>query len=125
MVVQVPNDRTLDGRREAFAHHAQGADLRPHWRTRGGPNDVLAGTARRGAQLGLPLLLAARRDLDFARVHEHGVLRGSASVAGLAPPRRRRQSRSDADHVWARRRAASPGIRAAVAARLRELRAGA
>src|SRR2546421_5809420 len=42
---------------------AQGADLRPDRRRRGGAHDLLARAAGRGAQLGLPVLLGARRHL--------------------------------------------------------------
>ncbi len=54
------------GCRAALADHAQGAHLRPDRRHRGGADHLAAGTAGRGAQLGLPLLLAARRHLDPA-----------------------------------------------------------
>ena len=50
----------------ALAHHAEGADLRADRRHRGRGDDLAARAARRGAQLGLPLLLAARRHLHPA-----------------------------------------------------------
>ena len=49
------------------ADHAQGADLRADRRHRRRADDVAARAARRRAQLGLPLLLAARRHLHALR----------------------------------------------------------
>ena len=46
---------------------AEGADVRADRRDRRRADDVAAGVDRRRAQLGLPLLLAARRDADAAR----------------------------------------------------------
>ena len=53
--------------RAALAHRAQGADLRADRRDRRRADDVAARVDRRRAQLGLPLLLAARRDAHAAR----------------------------------------------------------
>ena len=64
MVGSLPSGGRMVGCRAALADHAQGADLRPDRRHRGGADHLAAGTARRRAQLGLPLLLAARRHLD-------------------------------------------------------------
>ena len=58
------------------------------------------------AQLGLPLLLAARRHPDPARADERRLLRRGAGLARLAAARGRGQPGADADHVWHRRRAA-------------------
>ena len=52
------------------------------------------------AQLGLSLLLAARRDFHALCADRRGLSRGSARLARLAPARRRRQARRAADHVW-------------------------
>ena len=54
---------------------------------------LAARTTRRRAQLGLPLLLAARRHLHPARADERGLLRRSAGLARLAAARRRRAAR--------------------------------
>ena len=54
-------------RRRALADHAQGADLRADRRHRRRADDVPAREHRRRAQLGLPLLLAARRDVHALR----------------------------------------------------------
>ena len=56
--------RPLARRRHALAAHAQGAHLRADRRHRRRADDVAARAARRRPQLGLPLLLAARRDAD-------------------------------------------------------------
>ena len=50
----------------ALADHAQGADLRADRRHRRRADHLAARAARRRAQLGLPLLLAARRDVHAA-----------------------------------------------------------
>ena len=88
------------------------------------PDDVAAREARWRAQLGLSLLLAARRDAHAARADERRLLRRSAGVARLAAARRRRRALAAADHVRPRRRASSLGIRGAVAAGLRAVNAG-
>ena len=73
--------------------------------------------ARRRAQLGLPLLLAAGCDADAARVPPCGIRRRGAAVAGLAAARDRRVARGPPDHVRRRRRAAPHRARASVALR--------
>ena len=74
------------------------------------------------AQLGLSLLLAARRDAHAARADERRLLRGSAALARLAArapsPGSPEQLR---DHVRRRGRAAADRMGSALAARLREL----
>ncbi len=77
----------------ALADHAEGAHLRADRRHGGGAHDVIARIHRRSAQLGLPLLLAARRDADAARADEQRLLRGSPDVARVAGARGRRQRR--------------------------------
>src|SRR6266511_1675657 len=62
-------------------HHAQGSHLRAHRRDRGGTDHLAAGADWRPPQLGLPLLLAARRNAYAARVHECGILRRGAPLA--------------------------------------------
>ncbi len=110
-------------RSQAFAHRAQGAHVRADGRHRRGADDVAAGVDRRRSQLGLPLLLAARRDTDAPARSSHAdyadeakawrawLLRAVAGVSSRHP-----------DHVRRRRRAASHGARASVAQRLRRLR---
>ena len=53
--------------RAPLAHRPQGADVRPDRRHRRRADDVAARVDRRRAQLGLPLLLAPRRDAHAAR----------------------------------------------------------
>ncbi len=110
--------------RPAVADHAQGADLRADRRDRRRAHDVAARAHRRRAQLGLPLLLAARRDADADGAAERRLRRGGAGVARLAAARGRRRSRGPADHVRAGGRAAAARARARPA-RLRGLAAGA
>ncbi len=89
----------------AFGVDAQGPYLRPHWRDGSRRDHLAARDARRRAQLGLPLLLDARRDL-----HAVGPARAGARLGGrrLHAVRRRspaRRGRRAADHVRHRRRA--------------------
>ena len=51
----------------ALADHAEDADLSADRRHRRGGDDLAAGSARRRAQLGLPVLLDPRRDADAVR----------------------------------------------------------
>ena len=97
----------------------------PDRRHRRGADDLAAGADRRHPQLGLPLLLAARRDADPAGPDQRRLRRRGARLARLAAARRRRQPGPDADHVRPRRRAAADRMGGAVAARLRGLPAGA
>ena len=92
--------------RPAQPDHAQGAHVRADRRHRRRADDLAAGADRRRAQLGLPLLLGARRDAHAPvaparRLHGRG-----ARVARLAAARRGRLTGGDADHV-------RPGGRAA------------
>ena len=92
-----------------LADRAQGAHVRADRRDRRRSDDVAARADRRRAQLGLPLLLAARRDVHALRADERRVQRRGARVARLAAARRRRRSREDADPLRRRRaNAASP-----------------
>ena len=109
------------GHRAALVAHVEGAHLRADGRGGRGRHHVAARMARRRPQLGLPVLLAARRDL-----HAHGAERGRLRRRGrglerLAPAGGSRQPEEDADHVRRRWRAAAAGDGARLAARLREL----
>ena len=102
------HDGPYEADRDALADHAQGADLRADRRHRRGAHHLAAGMDRRRAQLGLPLLLAARRDADAARVHERRLLRGGRGVAAngccarspAGPSRRRSCTASPASGGW-------------------------
>ena len=63
----VPPRRRLPRRDPPVAAGAEGAHVRADRRDRRGADDLAAGADRRRAQLGLPLLLAPRRDADAAR----------------------------------------------------------
>jgi GH15 family glucan-1,4-alpha-glucosidase len=78
-----------------------------------------------GAQLGLPVLLVARRDADAARADGRRILRRGGRVARLAGARGRRLAVADADHVRHRGRAAHAGMDDRLAAGLRRRSAGA
>ena len=88
-------------------------------------DDLAARVDRLRAQLGLPLLLAARRDAHAARPAPLQPRRRGGGVAALAPPGDRGRPGRRPDHVRRRRRAAPDRVRAAVARRLRGLAAGA
>ena len=109
--------RALPRGRPAVAAHPQGADLRADRRHRRGRDDLAAGGARRRAQLGLPVLLAARRRVHPAGAGQDRLHRGGRRVAGVAAARDRRQPGPAADPLRRGRRAARPGARAALAAR--------
>ena len=59
--------RALARRGASLAADSEGAHVRADRRDRRGPDDVAAGVDRRRAELGLPLLLAPRRDPHAAR----------------------------------------------------------
>ena len=67
---------------------AQGAHVCAHGRDRGGTDDLAPRAARRGAQLGLPLLLAPRRDPLARRDAERRLSRRGGRLAPVAPARR-------------------------------------
>ena len=78
----------------ALAAHAQGAHLRADRRHRRRADDVAARVDRRRAQLGLPLLLAARRDAHAARAASRaGYVEEARRLARLAAARGRRATR--------------------------------
>ena len=108
--------------RAPLAHRAQGADLRPDRRDRRRADDVAAGVDRLGAQLGLPLLLAARRDAHAARPAPLQPRRRGGTLAALADPGDRGRPGRRPDHVRRRRRAApdaSSSCRGSTATRAR------
>jgi hypothetical protein len=117
--------RRLGRRGDALAHHAQGPHVRSLGRHRGCRYHLAARAARRRAELGLPVLLAARRHLLPAVPPQQRLRRGSAPVGRVVAAGGGRQPGRLPDHVRRRRRAAAHGDRAALAARLRRLSAGA
>ena len=99
--------RRLARRDPPLAAHAQGAHVRADRRHRRRADDLAARGDRRRAELGLPLLLAPRRDAHAARAARRRLQRGGARLARLAAPRRGRQPGRRPDHV--RRGRASAG----------------
>ena len=83
--------------RRALADHAEGADLRAHRRNRRGAHDFVAGATGRRAQLGLPLLLAARRHVHVERAAARRLSRRGGRLARVAVARRGGLSRRSAD----------------------------
>ena len=116
---------SLPRRGGALAHHPQGADLRADRRHRRRRDDVAARGARGQAQLGLPLLLAARRHAHPRGADAGRLLRRGDGLARLAAARRGGRRHEAADHVRRRRRAAPRRVGGGLAARLRGLGPGA
>ena len=117
--------RRLAGRGDPLPAHPEGADLRPHRRDRGRPHHLAARAARRGPQLGLPLLLAAGRHLHPVGADAGRAGRRGQGVAGVAAAGRRRPAAADADPVRRGRRAPHHRAGAGLAGRLRGVTAGA
>ena len=107
-----------------LADRAQGDDLGDDRRGDRGADDLAAGGHRRRAQLGLPLLLAARLGARAGGAARRRLHRRGAGVPRLPAARRHRRPDDDPDHVRDRRRAAPDRVRAAGPARLRGLQAG-
>lgn len=104
----LPLPGPVAGRRGAVPRHPQGTHLRAHRRHRRGRDHLAARQHRRGAQLGPPVLLAAR-------LHPRPVLppalripRRGQGLAGLAGAGRRGRPRRPPDRLR-RRRPAAPG----------------
>ncbi len=114
---------SLAGARAALADDPEGAHLPADRRHRGGPDDVSAGADRRHAELGLPLLLAARRDVRARRAARMRLPRRGGGVEGLALAGSCRRPGRPPDHVRRGRRAAPDRVRDPLAQRLRELTA--
>ncbi len=96
-----------------------------HRRHRGRPDHLAARGDRRRAQLGLSLLLAARRRADprvaaHRRLHRRGPQLAALAAAGCG-----RRPRGPTDHVHRRRRPRAARARARPPARLRGIDAGA
>ena len=83
----------------AVAPAAQGAHLRADRRHRGRADDLAAGVDRRRPQLGLPLLLAARRDPDAAGDAQAGYSDEADRLARVAAAGGRRRPGRRPDHV--------------------------
>ena len=66
--------RSLDRCGQAIAYSSEGADLRPDRRHRRRADDIAPRAGRRGAQLGLPVLLAEGRHVHAAGARERRLL---------------------------------------------------
>ena len=80
----LPLRREVARRGGPLADDPEGADLRADRRDRRRADHLPARAARRRAQLGLPVLLAPRRDLHPARADHAGYDDGGGGVAGVA-----------------------------------------
>ena len=123
-VAAVPDRPPARGRRTPLAADPADAHPRGHRRHRRRPDHLAAGGVRRRAQLGLPLLLAARRGPDAGLPHRGRLHRGGAAVARLAAAGGGRRPRGPADHVRRGRRPAAAGGRPGPPARLRGIPPG-
>src|SRR5271154_4560573 len=80
--------RPMECPRKALFIDAEGPDLRRDRRHHCRPHHITAGAAWWGAQLGLSLLLAARRDFHADGLGDCRLPRGGAGVGTMAPPHR-------------------------------------
>ena len=99
----------------ALAADAEGAHLLSDRRHRRRADHLAARTARRRAQLGLSLLLAARCHVHAARADACRLSRGGAGLGRLAAAQRRRHAGADPDAVRPGGRALADGMGGAVA----------
>ena len=117
--------RGVARRRRALAHHGEGAPVRADRRGVRGGDHLAARAARWRAQLGLPVLVAARLVAHAPGAPAVRLHRRSPRLAAVAPARGRGRSGRLPDHVRRRRRTPPHRGRARLAPRLRELEAGA
>ena len=94
------------GRRAPVAAHAPPDDPRADGRHRRLPDHLAARGLRRRAELGLPLLLAARRRPDHRVADRRRIHRRGEVLAALAAAFRGRRPGRPPDHVHRRRRSA-------------------
>ena len=117
--------RSAHGGRAPLAARAALPQPRGDRRARRRGDDVDAGGLRRRTQLGLPVLLAARRGAHAGGAARRGLPRQGGRVARLAAAGGRRRSVGDADHVPPRRRPRPARTRARPPARLPRFAPGA
>ena len=82
-----------------FTDHAQGADVRADRRDRRGRHDVPPRAARKRSELGLPVLLAPRRDVHPVLPARRRLQGRGEEVARLAAAGRRGQARTAPDRL--------------------------
>src|SRR5436190_5723457 len=102
----------------ALVDYVEGTRPSRNRRYRRGGDDVVAGAARRPAQLGLSVLLAARCDFDALRAIEFWFSGRGCGLARLAAACGRWLARANADHVRDRWRTPADRIRGALASGL-------
>ena len=125
MVESMPRPGSLARGGAALVDHTEGADLPAHRRHRRRGDDIAARAGRRRAQLGLPLLLAARCHLHARRTDLGGLYGRGIGLARMVAAHGGRLASRLADAVQRDRRTTADRTRTAVAARLRRRRAGA
>src|SRR5580700_3313393 len=103
---------------DPLADHVANDDLSSNRRHRRRGDDIAARADRRRAQLGLSLLLAARRDIDPLRLAELGLSQRGARLARMAVAGGCGPSGRNADHVRVIRRTPADRIRGFLVARL-------
>src|SRR5207244_4672629 len=89
----------------ALTHHAERVDLCAYWRPGSSADHLVTGANRRCSQLGISLLLVARRGADFARVNARGLSRYRHILAAMAIARTSRKLRTielDLRRAWHR-----------------------
>ena len=116
--------RRVPRRGPAVADHPQGDDAREDGGARGRSNHVAAGGHRGRTQLGLPVLLVARRRPRPRRAVRRRLLRGRSGLPRLSAARGDGRSVKAAGHVRDRGRAAPDRVRAGRPAWIRGLEAG-
>src|SRR3974390_140558 len=92
--------RSVEGCGDALARYLEGAHVLAHRWDGSRAAHPTAGEKRRRAELGLPVLLAARCYAHAARADERRLLRRSAIMARLAVARRRGPSPSSSGRLW-------------------------
>ena len=116
--VAVRRPRAVARGRAALAAHPEGAGALGDRRHRRRRHHLAARADRRPAQLGLPLLLAARCHVHALCADQRRAFRGGRGLARLAAARGRGQPGRAADHVRHRRRAPADRIEVPLAAGL-------
>jgi len=116
-----PGVRKVQGGDQTVAADPESVDLPADRRDRRRVDHLPARADRWPTELGLPILLAPRLQLHPASPAGRRICPGSQSVAGVAAPRGRRRPGAAANHVQPGRHPKAPGIRTAMAGRLRKL----
>ncbi len=116
--------RSRSGGSDPIGADPEGADLCPDGSLRGSRDDITAGDAWRGAQLGLPLQLGARLEHECTGVGRVGLRARGGRLSPFHRAQRRRSRRGSSDRLRDRGRAPPPRA-GARPARLPRISAGA